>query len=338
MDPILLKLSDSLASARTLEDLTRPLLEMLQAVTNLESTYLTQVDAQRELQHVLFSRNSQALQIPENLSVPWGDTLCKRALEEDRMYTDNVAEHWSDSEAARQLGIRTYVSTPIRLSDGELYGTLCAASGRSAPMQPGAEQVLKLFAKLIGQHVERENLLKELQEKNETLASMALTDILTGLPNRRAILSELERLLARAVRTGTSVLVGFVDLDGFKRVNDELGHDAGDALLRAMGQRLEGALRKEDMLARFGGDEFLLAGPGWAPADGDEALVEQLRQRIAKATAGTIDLGLGQQLEYAGASVGLINLDARGADAQLAVTKADEAMYRIKAARRAAAD
>jgi len=135
MDSFFAQLSDSVARARTLEELTRPLLELLETVTGLESTYLTTIDLAEGLQRVVYARNSHDLQIPEGLTVPWGDTLCKRALDEGRLYTDNVGSIWGDSEAARLLGIQTYVSTPVRTDDGALYGTLCAASSRPQPMK-----------------------------------------------------------------------------------------------------------------------------------------------------------------------------------------------------------
>lgn len=75
-------LAESLENARSLEELVRPLLELLEATTGLESTYMTTIDEQAGVQHILFARNSDRLQIPEGLSVPWNDTLCKRALEE----------------------------------------------------------------------------------------------------------------------------------------------------------------------------------------------------------------------------------------------------------------
>ena len=96
------------------------LLEMLELVTNMESTYLTRIEPDGDYQHILFSRNTKNMQIPEGLSVPWGDTLCKRALDEGRRYTCDVASIWGDSEAAKALGIMTYVSTPVTLVDGQL--------------------------------------------------------------------------------------------------------------------------------------------------------------------------------------------------------------------------
>ena len=146
-------IADSVASARTLEDLVRPLLEVLEAFTGMESTYLTAVDEDAGVQHVLYARNTRQLQIPERLVVPWNDTLCKRALDEGRAYTDDVPACWGDSDAARQLGIQTYVSTPVRLEDGTLYGTLCAASARSLPLGDDAERALR-FRKPSGEGIE----------------------------------------------------------------------------------------------------------------------------------------------------------------------------------------
>ena len=108
MEPLLNQLAESAAEARDLEGLTRPLLEVLEAVTGMESTYLTTIDLDRGVQNILYARNSAQMQIPEGLSVPWADTLCKRALDEGRPYTGDVSGCWGDSEAARALGIRTY--------------------------------------------------------------------------------------------------------------------------------------------------------------------------------------------------------------------------------------
>ena len=262
MDPLLSRLSDSLASARSLEDLTRPLLEMLEEVTRMESTYLTRIDFQQSLQHVLYARNSRQLEIPEGLAVPWGDTLCRRALQEGRFFTQDVPACWGDSEAAASLGIQTYVSVPVNLSDGVVFGTLCAASSKAAHLPQHAEKVLRLFAKLIAQQVEREQLLQALQQRNAQLTEMALVDSLTGVPNRRALYQELERLLAWARRSGRSVMVAYVDLDDFKPINDQYGHEAGDALLCAVARQLQAVCRESDYLARMGGRRIRVHRPG----------------------------------------------------------------------------
>ncbi|MDR7269232.1 diguanylate cyclase [Pelomonas saccharophila] len=333
MDSFFAQLSDSVTSARTLEDLTRPLLELLEAVTGLESTYLTTVDLAEGLQHVVYARNSRNLQIPEGLSVPWGDTLCKRALDENRPYSDDVAGVWGDSGAARDLGIQTYVSTPVRTDDGALYGTLCAASSQRLPMAPMAEQALRLFARLIEQHVERERLVEKLQRANADLKTQALTDALTGLPNRRALMLELTRLRALAQRTASWLLAGAIDLDGFKQINDTRGHDAGDEFLRAVAAGLQAALRGGDVLARMGGDEFVVIGLGPKLGEDGAAAARLLQQRLAMATVGRHVAG-GTPIDYAGASVGVACLDPNQVDSEQVLRESDAAMYRVKLTRR----
>jgi len=173
MDKILQTLSERVTQARDLESLTRPLLEMLEAVTGLESTYLTEIDEGQSTQHIRYARNVAGLQIPEGAAVDWSDTLCRRAIDEGRLFTDNVAECWGDSDAARIMGIRTYLSSPVRTSSGSLYGTLCAASAERKPMVAGSEQLIGFFARLIAEHVEREQLLQQLQRANDELSRRA---------------------------------------------------------------------------------------------------------------------------------------------------------------------
>lgn len=347
MDPILAGLSNSLPQARSIEQLTRPLLDMLGSVTGLESTYLTSIDLKADVQHVRFARNAGELQIPEGLSVPWSDTLCKRALDEGRMCTSDVSRSWPDSEAARQLGIQTYVSAPVRTDDGILLGTLCAASAKPHQITPQAEVVLKLFSNVIANFLQRELLMEQLHAANVRLMSYALTDPLTGLPNRRALYEELERLERRATREGGSVLVGLVDLDGFKGINDTYGHQQGDVFLQEVSRRLASTLRSSDMLGRIGGDEFVLVGPGPAiergnAGPGGEALrgeaedaARSLEERATAATIGRYQLG-DAVVPYEGASVGVVAVDPRGLDAEAAVRLADARMYEIKRARKAA--
>lgn len=259
--------------------------------------------------------------------MPWQDTLCRRALEEDRPYTDNVGTCWGDSDAARQLGIATYVSTAVRTTGGNLYGTLCAASASAGPLAPGALKILSMFSHLIGQHVEREQLLEQLRKTNAELAALALTDPLTGLPNRRSLILELSRMLARAQRDGSPTLIAFIDLDGFKAINDTHGHEIGDRFLEAIAATLSASLRAGDLAARFGGDEFVIvaqcAHAGCAGA---------LQQRLLKETAARFQLD-DVVIDYAGASVGVVTIAPGAADAEAALGLADAAMYEVKRSR-----
>ena len=336
MDHLLDHLSVTVTSARTLEDLTRPLLEMLGSITGMESTYLTTIDLERSVQQILYARNVRQMQIPEGLSVPWGDTLCKRALDARHPFADDVATRWADSDAARELGIKTYLSTPVQLTDGALYGTLCAASSDRHDLPPAAQRTLSLFATLIAQQVEREQLVQKLLDANVQLTALATTDPLTQLANRRALQQELTRLLAYGERRHTSVLVAFVDLDGFKAINDTHGHDVGDRFLVALSERLRGVLRTEDHAARLGGDEFVVIGLGPEQLDQLPAAQNAFQQRVFQATVGNYSLGH-VQLAYKGASVGVLGVAPDTYNAEQALKAADAAMYAIKQARKAAA-
>ena len=335
MDTILQALSVQVTAARDLESLTRPLLEMLETVTGLESTYLTQIDLEQSAQHILYARNSAALQIPEGGSVDWSDTLCRRALDEGRRYAADVADRWGDSAAARAMGIRTYMSSPVRTSSGSLYGTLCGASAEHKPLVTGSEHLIAFFARLIAEHVEREQLLQQLQQANNELSRQALSDPLTGLPNRRALMLELHRLFSLLKRTGHPLLISFIDLDGFKAINDTHGHDAGDLLLQTMAQQLAGALRSGDLLARVGGDEFVAVGMG--PLSGEEtveAAVHCFQRRLFAQSQVQLPLA-SQVLNYPGASVGVVAVDPASISIDDALRQADACMYAVKRQRRA---
>ncbi|WP_461607370.1 sensor domain-containing diguanylate cyclase [Aeromonas rivipollensis] len=338
MDKILQTLSERVTQARDLESLTRPLLEMLEAVTGLESTYLTQIDVEQGTQSIRYAKNANevaGLQIPEGITVDWSDTLCRRAIDEGRMFTDNVAECWGDSDAARIMGIRTYLSSPVRTPSGSLYGTLCAASAERKPFVAGSEQLIGFFARLIAEHVEREQLLQQLQQANQELARQALSDPLTGLPNRRALMQELTRLFSLSERAGHPVLIAFIDLDGFKQINDTHGHEAGDKLLITMAQQLSATLRGGDLLARVGGDEFVVVGMG--PHQGHETVegaVQGFQRRLFEQSVFQVPIP-SRVLDYPGASVGAVAIDPAHTSIDDALRQADARMYAVKRQRRA---
>lgn len=160
-------------------------------------------------------------------------------------------------------------------------------------------------------------------------------DALTGLPNRRAVLTELDRLFALAKRTQQWVLVAFIDLDGFKPINDTYGHEVGDSFLIEVGRRMSAALRASDMLGRWGGDEFVVIGLVAAPRP--EALreaVDEMRHRLAMPLIGAFTLGE-CSFEYRGASFGIVSVDPAVSSVQAALKEADRLMYADKQARRA---
>jgi len=326
IDNLIERISTALDAEYTLEGLVRHLLGMLELVTNMESTYLTRIEPDGSLQHVLFARNTKSMQIPEGLSVPWGDTLCKRALDEKRRYTCDVATLWGDSEAAKALGITTYASTPVILADGSLYGTLCAASSSKRPLTEQSEQVLQLFSQLIAQQIQNEQLLADLKAANRALTTASFTDELTGLANRRAIFDKLERMFVNARDTSRYILLVFADLDGFKDINDVYGHDAGDDFLCAIARRLQEHMRSGELLGRMGGDEFVVAGFGPEENEAAAQAAEALRARLGTLLAGTYQLS-SCVIDYAGPSIGAIAVNPALDTPDSALREADAVMY-----------
>ncbi|MFG6160014.1 diguanylate cyclase [Halomonas sp. 1390] len=313
-----------------LEAVVRPLLKLLEEVTGLHSTYFTMIDEIGQVQTVIYARNTGRLIIPEGLTVPWQDTLCRRAVLEGRRYTQDVASCWGDSAAARELGLKTYLSEPIRLIDDALYGTLCGASDEAIPVTAEAQQYLTLFGQLISRYIESERLLNLLATENRTLAQHANTDPLTGIANRRALLHELGQRLDQSAQEDRLLHVAFIDLDGFKAINDRFGHDAGDRFLIEMANRLKAGCRADDLVARYGGDEFVVVRQ--AEADSAAAL-DAFKRYLEGLTAGEFH-ACDDLIDYPGASVGVIATSPRQHDTHTVLQLCDAAMYERKQARR----
>ncbi|MGM0767287.1 MAG: GGDEF domain-containing protein [Pseudomonadota bacterium] len=505
MDFLLSHFARSLSGAENLEQLTRPILLLLQRLTGLESTYLTVIDEAKGTQTILYSENSGGLRIPEGLTVQWFDTLCKRAMDEERFFTANVSELWGDSDAARELGLKTYLTVPVTRLDGGTYGTLCGASSESRQVDQDTFDVLKLCSELIAYQIARdaaakasirradqaeekleaialisaigelcfqsENLhtaliesaamlnnqggwqhavpfvvesgkhralieadagwmklaattdelipltdalfdnvhpdpfidahtdpsrlepvlrdadlslptvvalvsvemgagrvagillvagetsdeqdnerrviiscsnylslladraeyLSQLERANQELSVYALHDPLTGLANRRYLVEELARMLAAAQRNGGKVYVAFIDLDGFKQINDQHGHDVGDQFLQSIAGCLRGASRSGDLVSRYGGDEYVVLSAA-RPEDG-EAGLEAFLRRLRSVTEGRFDLPE-LSLDYSGPSVGGVMSRPGETDPDSLLARADDAMYAVKHARR----
>lgn len=325
METVLSELNTAF-NEHNLEQQVRALIQLLQQSTGLESTYFTRIDLDKGVQQIVFALNSGKLMLNEGLTVNWDDTLCKRAMEQRQFVTTDVASCWGDSAAAAELGINTYMSAPVCLSGGEVYGTVCAASTLSAPVSAENRTLIELIGRVIGMQVEREQMLQQLEQENRQFRNVALTDPLTGVGNRRALEQELKRALANSQRNGNVVYAAYIDLDNFKAINDDYGHDAGDRFLLAITERLKRGRRDGDFIARIGGDEFVIFGL----LTGNDVLQagKIVRQQIYDITEGNFDIGT-SVLRYAGASVGLA-MAQPGDDAAALLKRADEHMYQQK--------
>jgi diguanylate cyclase (GGDEF)-like protein len=161
--------------------------------------------------------------------------------------------------------------------------------------------------------------------EREALRSLAHTDALTGLPNRRGLQIELQSALQRA-RPERQLAVLMMDLDGFKAVNDRLGHDAGDELLCSVAERLRRTLRSRDIVARLGGDEFVVLADGLSSDDDARALADKLLEAFCQ------PFQLRGQHCQVGLTIGYTLAPSDGADETTLLQRADAAMYAGKRA------
>lgn len=174
-----------------------------------------------------------------------------------------------------------------------------------------------------------QTLLSEMTKRKEAhLYQMAHYDALTGLPNRILFRDRLTVALEQAARSLAQVAVVFIDIDHFKRINDTLGHPAGDDLLRTIAHRLRGAVRACDTLARMGGDEFTLVLSGLGGSADAAAVIRKLRSRLSE------PMGLAGRQTMVTASIGIAMYPGDGAEMDELVRKADIALYASKQAGR----
>ncbi|MFC3032191.1 diguanylate cyclase domain-containing protein [Pseudoalteromonas fenneropenaei] len=329
MNTLLDELSTSLVDG-DLEHQVRALIKLLHHSTGLESAYFTRIDLAEGVQQVVYALNTGNLKLDEGLTVPWGDTLCKRAIEQNQFVTSDVSTCWGDSDAARLLGIQTYMSAPVHLTDGNLFGTVCAAS--TFPQKVSAENrtLLELISQIIAIQVDREFLLQQLRIENRQFRNIALMDPLTGVGNRRALEQEIWQTLNALENKTAAYFAAFIDLDNFKHINDTHGHDAGDRFLLAICQRLKSGCDESDFIARIGGDEFVIFGK--VPSKMSDEAAQQIQQKLFESTVGNIDIST-TIIDYQGASVG-VTISQPSDDADSLLQRADSEMYKVKKRRK----
>jgi diguanylate cyclase (GGDEF)-like protein len=165
-------------------------------------------------------------------------------------------------------------------------------------------------------------------QAEQKLKDQATRDDLTGLANRHLFYERAVKVLSQSERMQHRFAVLFVDLDRFKQVNDELGHEAGDALLVEAAKRMQGIIRKPDTAARFGGDEFILLIPELKNTESVNAIAKKL---IAALNEPFTLVKRGCTVEACiGASVGISIYPQDGAEIDILIRAADAAMYRAK--------
>ena len=217
---------------------------------------------------------------------------------------------------ALNAGLRSAFAFPILIGDG-FYGVM-EFFGREV-CQPDAEliRVMHIIGSQIGQFMARKSA-------EQNLRFVASHDPLTGLFNRNMFNERLHQALAQAARFERSLSLLFIDLDGFKLINDTLGHNAGDQLLAELATRLRASLREGDVIGRMGGDEFVVLIEEFAEAS---QVAEVAKKALETATRPFLLQGRECQVT---ASVGISIYPEDGRDAETLLKNADIAMYLVK--------
>ncbi|MCC6201707.1 MAG: GGDEF domain-containing protein [Gammaproteobacteria bacterium] len=219
-------------------------------------------------------------------------------------------EVWQDMSRQRRSGMigNPQVEVDVRCKDGSIKTTLF--SGAILPELGGG---LAMFVDIT-----------ERKQQERASARLALEDPLTGLPNRRAFMSELRTALARARRRQAIVALLMVDLDGFKPLNDTFGHDVGDRVLLIVAARLKHAIRANDHVCRIGGDEFGII----IDACDTTAVAEQVADRVVAEIRTSFSIE-GNEIVI-GASIGIAYFPEQAATEETLMKHADGALYRAK--------
>lgn len=256
-------------------------------------------------------------------TLPFGRCLCGKAAASREIVFFN---HLNDQHEIRYDGIQPHghYCIPI-MSEGQLLGVLNAYVAAGHVSDGHEKKFLKTVADTLAVVIER----KQVEEKLQKLAHI---DALTGLPNRALFHDRLEQGLALAHRHHQQLAVLFLDLDHFKEINDTLGHDMGDLLLKASANRLLACVRETDTVARMGGDEFtVILAEIKAPEH-----AQHVAQSILNAMLEPFDLN-GKRCNV-GCSIGIARYPEHGMGSETLLKNADTAMYHAKRRRNAYCD
>lgn len=257
---------------------------------------------------------------------PRGPGLCASAILDDSVWVANDAatdpRTLTNPLVAGDLGLRFYAGAPLITHDGFRLGTLCIIDRHPRGLNPDESAMLADLSALVVSELELRLAARTVQAQQLVaqvrVEQLALTDHLTGVPNRRAFELILAEEEDRARSVGRDVALAMIDIDGLKLLNDQEGHERGDAFLQTFAR----AFRSSDVLYRIGGDEFTIV----LPVTGTEA-VEAIQHRIDSAVEHTRAAGFPTM----GASVGIALLSEGGWSAAAALSLADTRMYASKA-------
>jgi diguanylate cyclase (GGDEF)-like protein len=226
-----------------------------------------------------------------------------------------------------EAGVRFYAGASVVDEQGLALGTVCVVDTQPRELDDQQLDALRRLARQTASHLRARVETKRIAGMAEQLRHAALHDDLTGLSTRGFFEEVLAIALRQRQRDGLVPGILFCDLDAFKPINDQLGHDAGDQLLVAVARRLQRSARQDDLVARFGGDEFVVLCPRLTCASDLDAIA----RRVATGVSSPLQLGDTQVTPQLSVGAAFAGPDETAADL---LRRADQAMYTDKGQRR----
>jgi diguanylate cyclase (GGDEF)-like protein/PAS domain S-box-containing protein len=216
---------------------------------------------------------------------------------------------------------RSWLGVPLKFNTATIGALVVQSDIAHARYSHQDQELLQFVSHQIAAAIERKRIIESLQQT-------ALYDRLTQLPNRALFHDRMQLALARVRRDEAGLSLLFLDLDGFKEVNDTHGHAVGDLLLQHVARRLEGCVRAGDTVARFGGDEFVVLLESVGAPEHTDSIIEKIRGALAR------PFDLAESKISTAASIGVAHCPHDGNDETQLLMHADQAMYRQKQRRR----
>lgn len=277
------------------EKVASPLLKLMKQLTGLETTFITVIDWDKNQQLVVSANSAEQLAIPAGSLVDWGDSMCQLMLSKHLQKSTRIAEQFPYSIGASK-GMHSFCVLPVNFNN-QMIGTLCGADSGQVELKDEQVEMCEFIAdalssqlKLLADNVTfRRNIITHrheaevLREKVDVLNKLANTDSLTGLPNRRAFEERFAILSALAARHKQLLGLMLVDIDHFKKINDQFGHELGDQVIKIVADGIAALARSSDIPCRIGGDEFQLAAID-STAEGLVKLADRLQNYVRQNT------------------------------------------------------
>ncbi|EAR59775.1 sensor domain-containing diguanylate cyclase [Neptuniibacter caesariensis] len=246
---------------------------------------------------VVIASNQESNPYPAGVEIsPDTNIFCKKVVQQgEALYVHNAPEEpeWDTNPEVAEDGFRSYLGLPVNWPSGEPFGTICVMDYEATDYRSDYVDLVGELRDLIEADLE---ILSQFQE----ISNLAMTDDLTGLYNRRGFMTVASHYTVLAKRSGLSLGLLYLDMDGLKEINDQQGHSAGDQALRTLATAIRSVIRENDVPARLSGDEFVILAVARDKIELDtlsERIRSVMKENSLSVSVGGVLIDAGRTLE-----------------------------------------